>query len=201
MARNPIDSLVGSIEARIASVWDTATGFWVRVGREWGTLRTYGQSLVKIGLQHAASTLLTLTYIVAVAIPRTAAQGLLTAVREARALAASAYQAGRADLVTVRDWLKSLVDQALAQVYTLGRWVTGEVNALRANTARVMDRIFGAWATPERLVAWAIDAIVDGLIGWTQDNAVRLGKRLVAARIQIMLTSLHLFEDIVSRIL
>lgn len=201
LAGNPIKDLVAAIEARIANVWATFTGLGQRIRSGLADLRAWGQSLISSALGYVGSLALTLRYIMFTFIPRQVGAAVATVRTYVVGLIQHAIAAARADLIIVRDWLAGLVANVTATLNTWTRWAFARIGELRTDANALLDRVFNLWGTPERMADWLADAMVNAIIRWVNDHAVSIGRRIVAARVQIALGALHWAEDIVTRIL
>lgn len=201
LAANPVRDIVTAVEARLSSLWSTVTGFFGRVRTGYITLRAEAYGWISAQLSHAAAIAYTLRWVMLVYVPRLIGQGLDQLRTYAVDLIRNAIATARAELITVRDWLSGLVNAVADQLGKWISWIQQRLGEIKADVTRLLDHVFGVLASPDRLIAWIIEPLVEALVKWTKDNAVRLGRRLVVERTQIFLSTLHLFEDIVSRIL
>lgn len=201
LSSNPIKDIVSSVEQRILSVWTTATGFWSRVGAQWTGFRNAVGGWVSAQVAHAAALGTLLRWLLFTFIPRKIGDAVGALQKYSVTLIQNAIAAARAELITVRDWLHGLVDAAVARLDCWAAWVLARIGEIRGDLNRLLDHVFGVLGSPDRLVSWILTPLVNALIQWVKDNAVRLGRILVAQRLQIFMASLQWFEDVIARIL
>lgn len=183
------------------TLWHTVTDFWSRVRQSWQTLRAAAWGRILAQLRHAYALAVTLRWLITVYVPRQASLFAQAVRDEARQLYAQAVATAKADLGAARDFFVHGLDQ-LADVLTQwAHWVSDHVHALEDDGKRLKDRVFGTLGSPERLAQWAIGAIMAAAVNFLLDNAVPIGRRLVAQRTQLFLDGLDKAEDIVTRIL
>ena len=198
---NPLKGAAQAIVSRLLTIWHSVTDFWARVRGGWQRLRNANFALGLSQLRHLYALAVTLRWFATVYVPRQA-DLFANAVRtEARALFNQAVAGARAELSAVNGFLSSRLSAGLQALSDWARWTLTSVQGLQADARRLLDHVFGPLGSPQRLAAWAIGAIIDAALGWFEDNAVRIGRRLVAQRTQIFLSGLDKAEDIVSRIL
>lgn len=198
---NPLKGAARAIVDRLLTLWHSVTDFWGRVRGGWQRLRNASYGLGLSQLRHLYALAVTMRWFVTVYVPRQASLFADAARSEARYLIGQAADFARAELRDARTFLAALIYDTQQLLGDWARWTLNNVNDLLARAHRIEDRLFGTLGSPERLAAWAIGAIIDAGIGWFEDNAVRIGRRLVAQRTQIFIDGLGKAEDIVSRIL
>lgn len=201
LVANPIKDIVAAVEARLSSIWSTASGFWVRVRGGWVIFRFSAGAWIRAQLDHAQAVALTLQWFATVYVPRLIAQSVDRIWTSVTILFSQAVQAARGELIQVRDWLAGLVATVTSNLRDWSAWVYAKVGELRSDVDALLGRVFGPLATPQRLADWIVEAMVDALARWLRDNAVALGRRLIAERTRIALTSIHWIEDVISRII
>ena len=198
---SPLRGAAQSIVNRLLAIWHGVTDFWGRVRGGWQRFRNAGYAFGLSQLRHLYSLAVTLRWLVTVYVPRQASLFADAARAEASRLVGLAIAGARAELTAARNFLAARIDDAQRLLGEWTRWTLANINDLIERAHRIEDRLFGTLGSPERLAAWAIGAIIDAALGWFEDNAVRIGQRLVAQRTQIFLSGLAKTEDIVSRIL
>ena len=201
LAGNKISDIVAAIQARLSSIWSTSTGFWTRIRTGLGSLRAAGAGWINSHLGWLVSLATTLQWVILVYVPRKAFQFASDVKTWATDEIQSAKNLASSALTAARTFLLGLINAVIAGVNNLTTWALGAVSALNSNVGKLLDRVFGVLATPERLVAWILGALVSALVDWAKQHAISLGRAIIATRAQIILDSLGLLEDLVNRII
>ena len=197
----PLRGAGQAIVNRLLAIWHAVVDFWTRVAGGWARLVDADFTLGLAQLRHLYALAVTLRWFATTYIPRQAALFANAVRTEARQLFDQAVTGARAELAQWRNFFADKLAGAVDTLRQWAAWALGEVTALRDRARRIEDHLFGNLGTPAGLASWAIGAIIDAAIGWFEDNAVRIGRRLVAQRTQIFLSGLDKAEDIISRIL
>jgi hypothetical protein len=196
-----VTGLAQATARRLTSVWSVITAFFVRVATAATTVRARILGLFAAMARHAAATLTTLRWIILTYVPRRLAQAAADLRTWTANLIRTTVNAVRALVDQLASWARARVAELLGALDALRRWALDRVALLADRVNRLLDRVFGLWATPSRLAAWLVGAMFGALLRFAVDNAVRVGRALWAARARVALDGLHLVEDIITRII
>lgn len=200
LAVAPLRVIVAEVSARISSVWATITntlGRWRRYGDWWVA------NLVNLGpatLRNALAVYNLLRYLLWTFIPRTAADiaGQLVAVALQRL--AELRDLALALIDRAVELARSLFNQAVDFAQRILDWTADRVRDILADLRTIKDHLFGPLATPERLVAWILGALISALVGWFLDNVDTLALLAFRRRRTLEDQALVLTERIVDRL-
>lgn len=196
-----IGSVASAAARAVSGFWNVATGFWGNTGRVIDSWRVGTRQWLLAWQRYVAAQLLTLRWIIAVAVP-----GQLAAL----AISLRAWVAEQlahwtvvftAAILSVRLQLAAL---AIAVYGAVARAVAGlwaAVNDMIARVVRLERLSLRILDTPEHLAAWLLGAMVDALLRYIESNAEPILRRLYRARVKILLESADFIESLIVRII
>lgn len=197
----PLRAGVDAITKRVATVWSVITTFLTAVRKQVASIRAGVASWADRQLAHARAVATTLKWIVTTYIPRKLDQ-LATAIRTWTAdLIVKAEVKARSLFDGLMQWATDRLKSLLGLLDSLRTWAITQVNGLLDTVGRIAKLVFGPLANPERLAAWAIDAIVSAAIKWGETNLHRLEALLAAKRDFIWKLVITVIEDVLHDIL
>lgn len=200
-AISPVRQIVQATIDRFTALWATLTGFFGRSRDRFANLVTFGRRWADAQAANAAATYTTARWFAFSFVPRSIAEATTNIVSWAIAVIVAYYQLGVAELALLRAWIISNINDVIAVLLALRDWTFAEVDYLRQAVGRLIDRVFGVLGTPERLAAWAVEAIAVALLRLALANAVPIGRALWASRVTVALESAQRIEDIASQII
>jgi hypothetical protein len=116
-------------------------------------------------------TYITLRWLLLTRIPALIRAARDAVVRWASSAIHTVDQAIRRVIATLDKWAKQAVASVTNALRQFRDWALGRINALIADAARLIRRVFGDWSTPAKLATWLIGAI------WTAGLRLLYGQR------------------------
>lgn len=190
-----------AVQQRIAAIYGMFTAFFLRLRSRYSTWIVFVRNWKYWALTHALAVYTTMRWLTLVYIPRKIGDLSRSIVAWTRAEIAHAVAALLAEIAALRAWATKEVNRALAAVGALSAWTVREIGQMRADIARIKDRVFGVLATPERLAAWIVGAMAGALLRYVLAHAEALADYLWRRRTSLAVTSISLIERIVTRVL
>lgn len=155
----PVNKGAKWLADRIFGVFNDGVAFarWVKDG--FFTLARDGKAFLNSAHSWFAEMYVTVRHIVTVRIPRMANDAVQRATKWAADRVTWALNQAKALISTLDRWAKTAISMLRSWAEGAVRWLTGQVNSLIANARKLLDRVFGLWATPLRLAEWLIGAL------------------------------------------
>ena len=189
------------VVSRVELVWNTTIGFFGKVRRGVIGIRNSIVGWISSVGKHALALLLTLKWIVQVAIPR----AVTTAVGQVRTWASALVNAAvgklAGALLDLQRWATKAVATVLSKLDAFALWVKSQIGAFLNEIKALKDRVFGVLASATRIADYIVDAMAHALARWLLANLTRLGQAFWGARTTITLRALHIIEGVLARII
>ena len=197
----PLRPLVDAVTKRVSSIWSVLTSFLTNVRHQWSNLRGRISTWVDQQIRHAQSVATTLKWIVLTYIPRKLGQLAASVKAWTADLIAKAEAKAKSLFDGLMKWAADRLASLLGLLGALRTWAIAQVNGLLDSVSQLFKRVFGTLGTPERLAAWAIDAIVSAAIKWGESNLHKIEALIASKRTLIWKMVISVIEDVLHDIL
>lgn len=175
----PLNKGAKWIADRIFSVFNDGVLFsrWLKAG--FHSLWANGKAFLVASRDWLTETVVTFQWVILTRIPKVAADTLKNAIKWATDRVAWLDRTLRAVIHTLDRWAQNAINAVKSALSAFQNWATRLINALTSNVKSLLDRVFGLWATPQRLAEWLVGALWSVFLRFLYQNRERIASWLI----------------------
>jgi hypothetical protein len=186
---------------RIWGVFDDSLRFarWIKTGIQ--TLNGTGKNFIRAIRDMLTEAAATVRWIIVTEIPRRAKKAFDDAIKWSKNLIDWVYSTLRNWIATLERWTKQAIANLRDFAEKAIRWIFDQINDLWQNVKKLVDRVFGTWATPTRLAEWAIGAIWSVALRYAYSNRDRITRWFLQSSAAFTQWAVRMIEQVLVRLL
>lgn len=200
-AVGPVRELAEAVKNRIAGIWATIGRVFNGIHNAWSGLRTRARAFLLAVHNFVGEIYSTIRWYITVRVPallRSAARTMTDWVSKTVKWASDEL---RKIITTLDKWAKAAVKTVTNALRAFRDWALARINALLADAARLIKRVFTDWGTPARLATWLAAAMWSAFLRLLNGQRDRIATWFLRSSTAFTLWLARALEDIIGRML
>jgi hypothetical protein len=201
VAIGPVRELANAVSSRLSGIWSTIGRVFGGIRSAWGRLRARALAFLIKTRDALGEAYFTLRWLIFVRIPallRNAKRELTEWVSQGIRWLGTEL---RKLIATLDKWAKHAVAAVTNSLRAFRDWALGKINALIADAARLVRRVFGDWSSPAKLAEWLVGALWGAFLRLVYSQRDRIASWFLRTSTAFTLWLARALESVIGRLM